>query len=603
MAQRIHICPNCSASVEVPDNYLRARIQCANCGAVLDRKSGAMLTQASSAPQAVLTQPRVHPNPQRAAVHPAPAYPVPVYPASVYTAPIGKKKFPLWAISLIVGGAVVFALVAGLAVWLGVESRAPSTDEWVTYTAPDGHFTAKFPQAPIVTTRDVGNGVVVTFTICESFNDHWEISWARISGEQFFDFHAAMQASTEETGGKLTKHEPRQHQGMDGMYGEVDNGRFKILLFRSGERVWTVAVRGNPELFDFFVENLRLSDKALGIEPLTLEVGKGIEVFEETEAVMFPGVVHGGRMPYAWRVNGKLPAGMRESYQDGNMVPFQRLRYEGYAGKAGKYEFSLTVTDADGRTASGKGSLVVRALPDSIGTLSGETAIYDGLYGGATTHGLTPVAPVGIKLGGSAQFKPNAGLYTGKIDLSWDELPEWLTLNSRIPFAFEGVPPAAGEFAFKVYCTATLHGSKREYTDNIEFRIVVSAVPESQVPQSVGKIGQGGFRTLDVTLGTGQGINTYFSINADKPANWDRNREWKVTGEWDVDFEALKASIPAGMFIQFAEWSLDDEFPEIQLGGVPTEKGEWTFDLKAVLHVKYIDEPYEVNGTVRITVK
>jgi hypothetical protein len=516
---------------------------------------------------------------------------------------VAKAGFPRWAIALIVGGVALFGALAAAVVWLGVSSGTPPTEEWVLYTAPDKQFTAMFPHQPTVTTQDVGNGVMVTFTLCRSRSDHWEISWAELRHDEYFDFSAALQAGAQEVGGKLTSSEPREFRGMRGMYGEVDNGRFKIQLFRTPFRVWTVAVRDNPELFGYFLENVRLSDEAMGIQPMKLEVGKGIEVFEDTQTLSIPGVVQGGRMPYTWRVYGDMPAGMKQSFEDGYMVPYQELRYEGNTGKAGTYEFSVTVTDADGRKASGKGSIIVKAMPDSIVTLVGETYLHDRQADlRATRFGTTITVPAGIRMSGCFRFEHADTLVLSRMDFTYGDMPTWLGwTNER--WTFEGVPSEPGEESFTVNAASKMQGSARVYTSSLTFAIKVVACPDAEQPARVGEV-------TPTELWTNlQPCWRKVEFKQKRPENWNPARAWSVSGSWSFDVDEVARKLPPGLTLKIDDILPSDGYygrgplPNVYISGAATEAGTWTIELTATLHVKFIEQPFEITQKITIVVE
>jgi hypothetical protein len=171
MAQRVVTCPNCSASVEVPDNYFRATLACLSCGSPV-RVPGQQQTAPWEHKPAARPEPQPRPpqqpqppqqqyRPQAAAqpFQPQPAqyagaqrapqpqpqpagqpYPggAPAYPAQ-YAAQYGAYTPPrrsrAWMLALIIPAVIVVGILGLAAIPLITSSGVSGEDvaEWQLY--------------------------------------------------------------------------------------------------------------------------------------------------------------------------------------------------------------------------------------------------------------------------------------------------------------------------------------------------------------------------------------------------------------------------------------------------------------------------------------
>lgn len=535
---------------------------------------------------------------------------------------------PGWAIGLIVGGGLLLLVVVGLGAFLVSRNSVPTTDQWVTYTDPEGRFTAKFPGQPQLLTESLPNGQSANVLRFETGSDWWEVGWItqsanpHIDGTVYVDENIFMPVAAARIGGEVTLTEPRAHQLMPGEYGEIDGGEIKCQLARTKGFLWIIA-SSHGGSFEFFRDHMKLSNAARGVEPLQLSYGQWDHGYAEMTRDGFGACeVKGGIPTYKWTVIGKLPPGIsaqvsKSGNNDLDMYP--RFPHElwylvGKTGAPGTYKFKVRVVDGDGSTAEVDAVFTVKPPPESVGELQGATYAFQRYeqmeYPAALPSGMRVETHVGLRVGCAWWLVPALqGLHLGPQTVTIDDLPDWMKRDRIVPVDFPngrdgviGISPQVGEFKFTVNIATSIPGLSREYRLALEFTIVVNPVPEAEHPESAGAIKlHSGF---DIDLQVGKTRPAYIEFEVAKPKNWNDSREWKVERvEW-LDVDDVRTKLPPGSRLSVLEspaWPRKPDYVDVYFW--PTEAGVWEFELRAKVYIRYVDTPLEVSQKFKCIVK
>ncbi|MCC7510931.1 MAG: hypothetical protein IT464_16355 [Planctomycetes bacterium] len=555
------------------------------------------------------------------------AYPAMQPPPGYNMPPAPPRRMPGWAIGLLAGAAGLIVLVLfGVGIWLlpkptagGSEAggRAVPTSEWRTYNDPDGNFSAKFPGHPLVLNKAPAAGPVVRGVRYEDGRNFWEVVWVPHNkpGGMHVDLNEFMLSFADKAQASVTKSESQSHQGLPGRYGEMANGRIKILLFQAHEMLWIVASGEHSSSFEFFAENMRLSDKGRGINPLVVRCTSERLLYEASECEFVSCRVEGGTPPYDIKLNGNVPAGLgtvidaRRSNTSSQppSLPYQTYSLRGKATASGDYRFEVTVHDSEGRSAVTDAQVTVKPMPEQVASIEGRTYSYKHwsiketpVAAAGTTHIDTHV---GLRIACVYQALRLADLKYDTFVIAADEVPDWMSkseinaedLDGPTP-GFIGSAPAPGEYKLKLRLIACLHGTNHDYSYPIEFTIAAAAIPNLERPASVGKIVWNTLSASEVHTYVKHQAKGYFHFVIEKPDNWNDSREWKVEKIRWPDLEEVSKQLPPGV-------GCTVHSSQISLSGNYAQAGEWEVRLTLIVYVKFIDEPFELTYKVKFVVK
>lgn len=608
MAQRRLICPACSQPVEVPDHYLRANIACPFCNIVMDRRSGELvMSPGQSAPPAQAAPAgHIQPQPQQFAQQQGPSYP---YPAQ-YAPPQGyneqRRGFPRWAIVLIVVAVAGIGGFIALTVWATgkveeareiYEAResgeAPPHDKWVTYD--DQYFTAKFPRKPEFNNRTSSNGIVSSEVMYRSGPNSWEIAYFDLPMGGQFNFEDGMRGVADAAEGRITLSEDALHQGFPGRYGEIDNGRLKMKLFRVKRRVY-VLLCGKD--YEYFVDNFRLTDFGMGVQPLSVTANTSQTLYVGVPLVdaFEPFYVRGGRTPYKFDFGHSLPQGLEQLVYEPTDVRSGTV--QGTPVREGKYEITATVTDADGRDATAKTSVVVKLIQkESVYCYLRLTSVP---FNTKLTQGTRPDEPwvlsceVGLPLEIDARvYSPESRItaQVGQISISVEEGGEWLAAVENRPERVGGAPLVTGNVDFTLEVNSFI--GTNEYIHSVPLRIEVMPIAEKYRPATT----LNGNQKVPLSHAVGIPIANYIKGVPVRPSNWSWSREWHVEAEWEFD----ESELPPGMTFELKPLYKDSP-DSLWLSGTPDQSGVWKLNINCNAKVKFIEEPYDMKLVLTLDV-
>lgn len=268
MAQRVITCPGCGGSIEVPDNYLHARIKCPSCGNAVSRLGGA--------PQPQLAQPPmpVHqPVPAQYQPHGA-QYPYPAQYAATATYIAPPKRSRVWLLAIIIPVVIVVGILALAAIPLIVSE--PDFEDWPTHRSTAGQYEARFPRAPVEKTDSfqsaLGLRMMHTATVTTRGRT-FEVSWFDLGpgneSEYDFDYSAGAKGAADALRGSVASLESTTVSGHAGWVCRISPGSAgvngKYYLLRVGNRVYIVGVAftsANDPDVDLFLDNFRVASKS-----------------------------------------------------------------------------------------------------------------------------------------------------------------------------------------------------------------------------------------------------------------------------------------------------------------------------------------------------
>jgi DNA-directed RNA polymerase subunit RPC12/RpoP len=166
MAQRVILCSKCGAPIEVPDLYVKARVECPNCGTSNVRKSLVAPARPPSQPpidddsdpfgyaKSVVARSAAAPQGNPAGSYPA----VMTHPFAAQSATHPRAGLiaacVAGGLSLIIALSIAAYFALGSSEPRGMESM-PDKASWHRFTPPSGVFSVSFPGAPLASNSDV----------------------------------------------------------------------------------------------------------------------------------------------------------------------------------------------------------------------------------------------------------------------------------------------------------------------------------------------------------------------------------------------------------------------------------------------------------------
>ena len=310
MAQRILNCPSCNARVEVPVNYFRANIACFQCGTQIDRRTGALASTGQAAPpiqpqyggnpqfapnpqaaqpQQYAQSPRpaqpqqyaqnlrpaqpqqYAPNPQAAGPQPYPQYYPPQYAGQMPA----KKRFPVWAILLLILGPGLFVGIMAVAMIPVLTSGGVSeTGEWHTHSSAVGGYEVQFPVRPTEKTEKTSTPLgylPLHSAYCQPGRFHFEAAWYNMGpGPEegyYFDYEEGARGVAEAKNGRVTSQERyivQGHPGSIAVITQPGNLRSTCMMVRKGNRVYVLIVENHQTkhqaIVNRFVQSFKFLD-------------------------------------------------------------------------------------------------------------------------------------------------------------------------------------------------------------------------------------------------------------------------------------------------------------------------------------------------------
>ncbi len=490
---------------------------------------------------------------------------------------------PRWGWALIAACAVVMIGLVALGIW-AAGGGATNTDDWITYTAPDGSFTAKFPDQPTVQTHRLDNGVVVRETMHRSSWGHWEVSW--------FDWHDPVAPFTSmiaelarAADAPVTREELRLWKGMTGYYAELADGLYKVQMIIAGGRLWTIAVFKQTGTFEFFLEKLELSDDAMGIEPLSIAFMQRGVAYEGGNNTSWEFAINGGRRPY--KVSLTKPFADTE-YTERNGSERVDEYHEGFSATAtaGSHPVEASVTDVDGRTVDGKWLIEVHERIETPGTIA--VALSIGLYDRTTTTNSIRIS-LGCYLNGAAEVVwTNPKVRVEHEQFAWTDLPTWLKRSGYGSANIHGTAEEVGVFTFKA--TSRVRLGQRHPWVPIERVVTVEVVPIplDEVPSELGE-----FSVTHVSGYVGDSVHGHAGFSAKASEQWTNLRSWKAEVRWVSTLEEVTELLPKGVSALLHD-PKGGSGASISLSGKPLEVFDQEIQVKLNLHLKYLPDPIEL---------
>lgn len=505
-----------------------------------------------------------------------------------------RRGMPRWGWALVAAGALVMIGLVVLGIWAAGGGGASNTDNWIMYTSPDKSFTAKFPGEPTRQTHRLDNGVMVHETMYRSAWGHWEVSWIDMTNrEAWFPLLIGELATTADA--KITRQEERRWKGKIGYYAELDDGRYTVQMFIAQSRLWTVATYRQHETFSFFLDNLQLSDKAMGIDPLTISFAQEGVAFEGSDNTKWNFTIKGGRMPYKLDFSKPTPDSRYVRDRSGQA-------YEIHIGtssnaKAGKHPVTASVTDADGRKVGCDGVIEVQKVLGEIGRL--DVALRSGLYDVGTIGTNSIKLSLGCMLHGEAIFVPTHPQFPiVQPYFNVDDLPEWLQPDSSGVGTFSGRAEVVGVYAFKVHTKIRLQGLDKWFP--MERAVTVQVVPltAAEVPRQIGN-----FAIKHVTGQVDGYLEGRVEFLAPVPDEWVGMRNWEVDAKWALTQSEMTKLMPKGVSVHISQPELRDSYAKLSFSGWSREAVDRVVDFKLIVTVKYLPEPVELTASVQFKIE
>lgn len=500
---------------------------------------------------------------------------------------------PRWGWALIAACAVVMIGLVALGIW-AVGGGATNTDNWITYTAPDGSFTAKFPGEPAVQSHRLDNGVMVRETMYRSAWGHWEVSWIDMTGREIW-FPAAVNELARTSGSKITLQEERKWKGKTGYYAELDEGLYTIQMFIARSRLWTIAVYKHYDTFQFFLDNLKISDEAMGIDPLSIDFAQEGVAFEGVDSTKWKITIRGGRMPY--KVDLSKPTPDTRYVKDHTGEAWEDHIGSSSSAKAGSYPVQASVTDADGRTATGKWVVEVQKGISELGRL--DVALRSGLIDVGSTGTNSIRVPVGCMMYGESVFVPTHPQYPiVQPYYNVDGLPEWLVLAPLGTGTFSGRAETVGVYTFRVHTKVVLQGLSKSFPMEREVTVEVVPLSKDDLPDQVGS-----FEVKHVTGFVGANLEGEVYFLAPVPDEWVGMRDWKVDAQWALTSNDMNKLLPKGMSADIQKPTRRDCYTRLRLFGSVQTAVETVVEFKLIVTIKYLPEPIELTASVQFKVE
>ena len=488
MAQKTFSCTACGQSIEVPDDFKAAVIDCAHCGAPHSRHSekpyvspraaklaqpGAPLVAGNMPPQAPMPQPGMMPPP------------MPPYPARAYMGPppAQRNNTTLFVIlgvvgaAMIGGGILLFMLVFMVAPEVApAPPPAPTTTghtleevptNWVKYASTDGRFRAEFPLEPEIHIKSFSSRIsthIATIARTEVGGiDFWIVYWdlgIDRPGEYVIDIDAALRSLTSGTDARVMSTQSIKlgnNNGVLATYSRMGSGTTSYAAsVRAGNRVFIVSADGRARdaapHWPRFLAGFNFDDELNFLEsmyfdcPGRLDLLTGQQVYLRLRG-------SGGKAPYTWKATG-LPGGLSLRVKDDTSGELT-----GTADEAGSFSASVIMVDSLKREFKSPCKLEVAKAPVNAGAMTLKVV----------------TGRAGMPVSGRVVMKPAATPET--VQWIWDatKAPQGVTFQIFTPdLVIGGTPAQGGKFSVPLTCKIKLKdsGLELESTGTLEFDLI-----------------------------------------------------------------------------------------------------------------------------------
>jgi hypothetical protein len=456
----------------------------------------------------------------------------------------------------------------------------PPYDQWVRYVSEEGGYEALFPTTPTQTNLEADTTlgrrkVNRVGAIAESTS--FEIAYYDAGSVQYeIRYLEGIRDYAEQSGGTATDVKDWFCQGRAGMRATIlenDGTRSFIAFLAIRGRSFALTQEGAPTEstadFEFFINSLILSDRALGIAPLAASVTSLVSQLHELPLEVDVHVVR-GRSPYTASIKSARQAELQiNPWLNG-------FRIGGRFAEPGNFDVRGTVVDADGRTADFSTNVIAKAMPDSIGDVAVKLSI---------NNRIVPYEQPRVELepfgGFTAYLKFEAT--TGPV-----EVVEWNCNPSEVPggFIFEsragrggeakliGIPVEVGKWQFTVSCKTRVDGTQRIYERSAEFEVERPPLNPKLIPD------EPGFFVAGAKYQGKEGASMTCTFKPVLVPTGGRDWPCEVTWSWDEE------SVPKGTLVRV------DPDGIVRLDATHGKPGLHTVVITCTIKLQYIDTPY-----------
>lgn len=624
MAQRSFPCTSCGANIEVPDDYFEAQIACPACQARHHRLTGkpARLMGQAHAARAPYPQAPMAGAPQGPMPHHAPwprpgAAPYPgAYPQMF--APMGpppkSSNKGLWIGLGIAGGVLMLfvAVIVAIPLIAGASVDLDDSSGWYEYTSEAGGYSVKFPGRPEVETETLTNGVRVSGAECVRGEFSYYVAFFDLASSAGargqFSPARGFDAIAERHKAWISKMEPATVCGKRGSKGILENVkgyRAEVITFVVGTRVYLIGcarLSGERAInLPTFVDTFRLTGARTSGEPDGTGSPDGATELSYLKVDAIPvarqglagvtqivtGSVSGGSPPFIARIS---PAA------DTPPVFYGRDRATAIhitQSKPGRYEYVLTVTDANNDLAECRFVVEFTEVPANWGdivyrrlSLTDRDSRSRVPFVSDNEIVLVPYATVDVAF----VFSKDPSVSTLALREQWsysnDKLPQGLMFRQHSSDLYlSGTPMEFGTCDFTV--KVTLHGETGLAPRSIEksYRLKVMPYPDHLAPSTVGAVKlvrlQGPCR-----VGKMLRLRAEFSPTANELATAGEIAEI----QWA--FEGLPPGLAAKATNALAGRPATECFVE----GVPTQAGSYEVKVVVTVKLRGFTKVYEASG-------
>ncbi len=491
MAQKTFSCTACGQSIEVPDDFKPAVIDCPHCGAPHSRHSEKPYVSPRAAklaqPGAPLVAGNMSPMPPQVPMpHPGMMPPpMPPYPAHAYMGPPPAQRnnttmFVILGVvgaAMIGGGILLFMLVFMVAPEVAPAptpapgTTGPAPDEvptqWVKHASTDGRFRAEFPLEPTIRTKKFSSAIgdhIATITTTEIGGiDFWVVYWdlgIDRPGEYVIDIDAALRSLSIGTDARVQSTQSIKLGSNDGVlatFSRMGSGTTSYAAsVRAGNRVFILCAdaraRDAAPHWPRFLAGFNFDDELNFLEsmyfdcPGRLDLLTGQQVYLKLRG-------SGGKAPYTWKATG-LPRGLSLRVKDDTSGELT-----GAIEESGSFSASVIMVDALKREFKSPCKLEVAKAPENAGDMTLKT-----IKGRA-----------GMPVSGRVVMKPAAT--PESVQWTWDEAkaPPGVTFQIFTPdLVIGGTPRQGGKFSVQLTCRVKLKdsGLELESKGTLEFDLI-----------------------------------------------------------------------------------------------------------------------------------
>ncbi|MCA8937050.1 MAG: hypothetical protein KDB68_12695 [Planctomycetes bacterium] len=502
-----------------------------------------------------------------------------------------------------------------------VVEAIPAQTQWVSYNDVGNMFTARFPSRPNFSTSKIetriGQRVLHRASIASGPTrfaiEYFDIESARGGYSVTFidgllDYARSLNAIV------LDAHEfvVQRQEGVTATLLMPDGSHTHAVHIHAERHYYMLLVENAPPEskgdFNYFVQSFTLSDTALRIAPLTIS-GPDSSAGWADAAFAFKWQssikITGGRKPYSFTISPPLPDGLtaygstEPPTSNGQYMSNGSISVAGVTSHVGRFPFTVSVIDDDGRAALFETELVLAPLPDTLGHLAVSTV--------SNSHRNFEVPPdlhFRVKpfqrlfievyhVPGGKHIPLEYEWSYDRRDLPYDfgNLPKEMSYSNSKNLSLGGLPVRTGEFDVPVSCTVKVQGSDRVEVSSLTVTIEVLPLEPSEIPESAGSIPE------PLGIFEGSMVRAYLRLDVIGHPVLRTGQKWpaKITWSWD------ELSLPKGMAITADE---DPREPDLFIYGAAKEVVPGTYEIVVTCTVEllFVEQPYEVTRTVTFNV-